>query len=110
MPYPQVDQHVLLINREVIAASLLEQWEVPDEIATAVRFQNVGDYQGSHQSYVHLLRIAQDLLCHGENGLHQDSHTNAQALGLDVDDLGDVADAIMGSQDELGELARTMAQ
>lgn len=106
--YPAIDQHVLLVNREVIAATLLEQWGLPDEITTAVRFQNVGDYNGAHAPYVHLLRVAQDLLCHGVTGLHDDSLLTLENLELSDAAIVDVAEVIRESQEELGELAHAL--
>ena len=63
-----VDQHVLKLNREIIAASLLELWELPDEVTTAMRFQYVEDYWGEHQTYVNLLTLSQALLAHADAG------------------------------------------
>ena len=107
--YPFIDQHVLLVNREVIAATLLELWELPDEITTAVRFQNVADYNGAHASYVHLLALAQELLRHGPAQLDQNCQKIVRELGINDDDLLEIAEVISQSQDELDELAQTMS-
>lgn len=107
--YPFIDQHVLLVNREVIAATLLELWELPDEITTAVRFQNVADYSGAHASYVHLLTLAQELFWHGPGQLDQNCQKIVRELGISDDDLLEIAEVLSQSQDELDELAQTMS-
>lgn len=108
--YPHIDQHVLKVNREVIAATLLELWDLPTEITTAIRFQNVGFYEGEHETYVHLLRLSLDMLCHGAAGLHEDSKAAAAKLGIGDQALADVAELILESQSELGEIAATFAR
>jgi len=107
LAYPQIDQHVLQVNREVVASTLLELWDLPEEITTAIRFQNTGYYEGEHHVYVNLLRLSLDMLCHGAEGLHEDSRETALALEIDDRSLVDVAQVISASQDELGEIAST---
>jgi HD-like signal output (HDOD) protein len=108
--YPYIDQHVLHLNREVIAASLLELWELPDEITTPVRFQNIEAYQGSFQSYVELLQLSQAILIHGAQHLPQRGWDQAEHLHIATEDLYNVVEAIAASQSELGELAQSMTQ
>jgi HD-like signal output (HDOD) protein len=107
--YPFIDQHVLLVNREVIAATLLELWELPDEITTAVRFQNVADYSGAHASYVHLLTLSQELLRRGPAQLDENCQKIVAELGITAKDLQEISMVISQSQDELGELAQTIS-
>lgn len=108
--YPQIDQHVLQINREVLAATLLELWELPEEITTAIRFQNVSGYVGEHQAYVELLRLAQDLLCYGPGGLHEDSLATAARMDISQQSIADVAEVILSAQNELSDLALSLGQ
>ncbi|XOV83775.1 MAG: HDOD domain-containing protein [bacterium] len=108
--YPEIDQHVLQVNREVLAATLLELWDLPTEITTAIRFQNVGGYIGEHQDYVALLRLAQDLLCYGPDGLHADSSDTALQMGISAQAIADVADVILSAQNELSDLALSLGQ
>lgn len=108
--YPEIDQHVLQVNREVMAATLLELWDLPDEITTAIRFQNVGNYVGEHRSYVALLRLAQDLLCYGPDGLHEDSLTTAEQMDISEQGIEDVANVILSAQNELSDLALSLGR
>ncbi|MEE4280999.1 MAG: HDOD domain-containing protein [Pseudomonadales bacterium] len=108
--YPEIDQHVLHVNREVLAATLLELWDLPEEITTAVRFQNVGGYVGEHQDHVALLRLAQDLLCYGPDGLHEDSLATATQMGISELSISEVAEVILSAQNELSDLAFSLGQ
>jgi HD-like signal output (HDOD) protein len=108
--YPGIDQHVLHVNREVLAATLLELWNLPEEITTAIRFQNVGGYVGEHQYHVALLRLAQDLLCYGPDGLHEDSLATATQMGISESGIAEVAEVILSAQNELSDLAFSLGQ
>ena len=112
-----VDQHVLSVNRETIAASLLELWELPDEITTSLRFQHVPDYEGEHQSLVHLLSLAQSLLAdqiHTANPdefiLAPEIYQRADALNIEAKNLELVAETILAARQDLGDLAHEMSR
>ncbi len=110
LPVASIDQHVLKLNREVIASTLLELWELPDEITTTLRFQYVRDYVGVHQTYVRLQQLAHDLLQFGPDRL-DDSHLSAaNDLGVDEVGLMEVGNVVRDSQQDLGEMANSMMQ
>ena len=102
-----VDQHVLTLNREVIAASLLELWELPDEVTTAMRFQFVENYSGEHSTYVNLLSTSRKLLDYVETDSSSDLSVLCENLEMDWDGVNDVIDTLRSSRDELGEIARS---
>ena len=108
LSHTYVDQHVLSVNREVIASALLEQWELPGEITAAVRFQHVDDYAGEAQAYVHLLALAQPLLFDAGPTLSPAVIERAGALGITEAALLEVREALHRSQADLGELAGAM--
>lgn len=62
LPHTYVDQHCIGAPREMLASELLEQWNLPVEICTAVRFQQMRDYRGEHADYVRLLALTRRLL------------------------------------------------
>ena len=106
-----IDQHVLQLPRELIASALLELWALPQEVADAVRFQYVTDYQGSNVTYVTLLSLARKTLgAHGLNDYPASSLDEATAaqLGLSWEVLSSVADLINESRDDLDGFARSM--
>lgn len=57
-----VEQHLLGISREQIGAWLMRYWDMPDELATALRFQNDAYYDGEHAAYPNLVCLAVRLL------------------------------------------------
>ncbi|MEA1079715.1 aminoacyl-tRNA deacylase and HDOD domain-containing protein [Marinobacter qingdaonensis] len=64
---PQIDssvtEHYLLgITREQIAAQLMENWGMPDEVTLAIRYQKNPRYDGAHDVYAKLLWLGRQLL------------------------------------------------
>ncbi|MFY0663536.1 MAG: HDOD domain-containing protein [Natronospirillum sp.] len=60
---PQViEDHVLGINRDQIAASLLQSWNLPKEVVVAIRHNAVQDYMGPYSDYAQLVNLAVSLL------------------------------------------------
>ncbi|MEQ9450289.1 MAG: HDOD domain-containing protein [Pseudomonadales bacterium] len=114
-----IDQHVLAVNREVIAATLFELWDVPEEVSTSVRFQWVPDYAGDHQTYVKMLTIAKNLL--SDQPVDYDPIPQTLALGREVVNIAAeigisepnlqlVADTVLKAREDLGDLARLMTR
>jgi HD-like signal output (HDOD) protein/prolyl-tRNA editing enzyme YbaK/EbsC (Cys-tRNA(Pro) deacylase) len=62
VPHSQVEQHLLGITREQIGSWLMRHWDMPDEIATALRFQNDPAYAGPQFAYPNLVYLAVRLL------------------------------------------------
>ena len=112
--HTHIDQHVLRLNREVISATLLEQWNVPDEVTTALRFQYVPDYNGAHADFVHLLRLAESLVHDPLPDAHETMVLQPQWLeaaaraNVSEDGLRLVAETLQESKQELGDLADMM--
>lgn len=57
-----IERHLLGVTREQLGAWLMRLWNMPDEVCTALRFQNEGDFQGENHPYANLLFIALRLL------------------------------------------------
>ena len=110
LPHSYIDQHVLNVSREVLAATLFELWDLPDEICCTVRFQQVRNYTGMHQTYVHLHMLARDLLQFSREDLSEIMDERAAALGISEADLLRVRTVVRSSREELGELADAMRQ
>lgn len=112
LPHTYIDQYVLQMPREVVTASLLECWSLPDAVTDAVRFQYVADYSGTNSTYAHLLRLTRKLL--GSLGLtdHPPELPEAEeldTLGLDQDNLGRVMRLLNESSAQLDELAGSIS-
>lgn len=57
-----VEQHLLGITREQIGSWLMRNWDMPEELATALRFQHDPHYDGDHSAYANLVCLAVRLL------------------------------------------------
>ncbi|MCK7553008.1 aminoacyl-tRNA deacylase and HDOD domain-containing protein [Marinobacter goseongensis] len=58
-----VTEHYLLgITREQIAAELMQNWGMPDEVTLAIRYQKNPGYDGPHSVYGKLLWLGRQLL------------------------------------------------
>ncbi|HEX8595152.1 MAG TPA: HDOD domain-containing protein [Pseudomonas sp.] len=62
-----VEQHLLGISREQIGSWLMRYWDMPDELATALRFQHDPTYDGPHCEYANLVYLSVRLL--RQNGI-----------------------------------------
>jgi HD-like signal output (HDOD) protein/prolyl-tRNA editing enzyme YbaK/EbsC (Cys-tRNA(Pro) deacylase) len=57
-----VEQHLLGITREQMGSWLMRNWDMPDELATALRFQHDPHYTGEYHEYANLVCLAVRLL------------------------------------------------
>jgi HD-like signal output (HDOD) protein/prolyl-tRNA editing enzyme YbaK/EbsC (Cys-tRNA(Pro) deacylase) len=57
-----VEQHLLGITREQIGSWLMRNWDMPEELSTALRFQHDPQYAGEHHEYANLVCLAVGLL------------------------------------------------
>ncbi|WP_163836004.1 HDOD domain-containing protein [Spartinivicinus ruber] len=64
--YVDIERHVLGVSRDQIGGWLMQIWDMPDEVAKAIRYQNDIEYVSTHAEYAYLLYIASQMLCkHG---------------------------------------------
>lgn len=52
-----IEKHLIGISREQISAWLMQSWNMPEEVSTALRYQQDGDYTGPHAIYANLIFI-----------------------------------------------------
>ncbi|UZJ60436.1 aminoacyl-tRNA deacylase and HDOD domain-containing protein [Pseudomonas sp. KU26590] len=57
-----VEQHLLGITREQIGSWLMRNWDMPEELVIALRFQHDPHYTGEHYKYANLVCLAVRLL------------------------------------------------
>ncbi|WP_019528533.1 HDOD domain-containing protein [Dasania marina] len=57
-----IDRHVLGVTREQLGSWLMRLWSMPDEVCTAIRFQNEPNYVGEDFVHANLLYVASRLL------------------------------------------------
>ncbi|NBA94433.1 aminoacyl-tRNA deacylase and HDOD domain-containing protein [Pseudomonas sp. R5(2019)] len=103
-----VEQHLLGISREQIGAWLMRFWDMPEELATALRFQQDTHYAGDHAAYPNLVCLAVRLLRNHGVGTGPDESVPdelLERLGLTRDKADDVVRKVLEAETLLRELA-----
>ena len=62
VPHELVEHHLIGITREQIGGVLMDLWNMPEEVVTAIRHQKNPDYAGEHSAYANALYLARALL------------------------------------------------
>ncbi len=108
-----VEQHLLGISREQIGAWLMRYWDMPDELATALRFQHDPHYDGDYAAYPNLVCLAVRLLRSRNIGSGPDEaipDALLDRLGLSRDKAEDVVSKVLEAEVLLRELASQFGQ
>ncbi len=103
-----VEQHLLGISREQIGAWLMRHWDMPDELATALRFQHDPSYDGEFAEYANLVCLAVRLLRSRGVGSGPDTSIPdalLERLGLTRDKAEDAVSKVLDAEVLLRELA-----
>ena len=103
-----VEQHLLGISREQIGAWLMRYWDMPDELATALRFQHDPHYDGEYAAYPNLVCLAVRLLRSRSIGSGPDEDIPDALLdrvGLTREKANDVVSKVLEAEVLLRELA-----
>jgi len=109
-----VTEHYLLgITREQIAAQLMENWGMPDEVTLAIRYQKNPAYDGAQSVYASLLWLGrQSLTARGvELGAGETvSQSFYEKLGLNREQVEAQFDELVTSKDSIMAMAGMMSQ
>lgn len=108
-----IEQHLMGITREQISSSLLKQWNLPEPVCLAIRYQNEPNYDGDHHILSAMLFISARLL--------RQHHVNDAPLepipdeliariGLDMTKAEAAVEKVMAAKDDLQEMARQLHQ
>ena len=103
-----IEQHLLGITREQIGAWLMRFWDMPEELATALRFQHDPEYDGAHAAYPNLVCLAVNLLRSrgiGSGPQHDLPDELFERLGLTRDKADDALNKVLQAEVALRELA-----
>ncbi len=103
-----VEQHLLGVTREQLAAELMANWYMPDQVTVALRYQKAPSFQGEHDVYPRLLWLGRQLL--NERGLKLGPSTPIpesayQELGLDREKVARAFDELVASRDSIMTMA-----
>ncbi|WP_442110899.1 aminoacyl-tRNA deacylase and HDOD domain-containing protein [Pseudomonas sp. NUPR-001] len=108
-----IEQHLLGISREQIGAWLMRFWDMPDELATALRFQHDPYYDGEHAAFPNLACLAVRLLRARGIGSGPDEPIPdelLQRLNISRDKAEDVVTKVLEAEALLRELASQFNQ
>ncbi|MEC8899231.1 MAG: HDOD domain-containing protein, partial [Pseudomonadota bacterium] len=108
-----IEHYLLGITREQIAAQLMENWGMPDEVTLAIRYQKNPAYDGPHNVYARLLWLGRQLLTERGVALGAgESATQAvyDELGLDRELVQEQFDELVRRKDSIMAMAGMMSQ
>ena len=108
LSHSHIEQHLLGISREQIGAWLMRFWDMPEELATALRFQHDPDYDGDHAPYPNLVCLAVSLLRSrgiGAGPQVEISPALLERLGLTRAKADEALDKVLEAEAALRELA-----
>ncbi|PTU03806.1 histidine kinase, partial [Pseudomonas sp. HMWF031] len=108
-----IEQHLLGISREQIGAWLMRYWDMPDELATALRFQHDPHYDGDYAEYPNLVCLSVRLLRSRGIGSGPDEDIPdalLERLGLTRAKAEDVVSKVLEAEVLLRELASQFTQ
>jgi HD-like signal output (HDOD) protein len=108
-----IEHYLLGITREQIAAQLMENWGMPDEVTLAIRYQKNPAYDGPHNVYARLLWLGRQLLT--ERGVALGAGEPAtqavyDELGLDRELVQEQFDELVSRKDSIMAMAGMMSQ
>lgn len=107
-----VEHQLLGVTREQIAAELMTNWGMPDEVCVAIRQQKNPGYEGDYEGYARILWLGRQLL--NERGLklgarqaipeelYRQLGLNPQAVADQMDDLVAAKDSVMAMAGMMG--------
>ncbi len=106
-----VEHYLLGVTREQLAAELMANWGMPEEVSVAIRQQKNLNYTGPHESYAQLLWLGRQLL--NERGLNLGPREPVpealyQTLGLNPDEVTEKMDGLVAEKDSVRAMAGMM--
>jgi len=113
LPHAYVEQHLLGISREQVGAWLMKHWDMPDELVTALQYQNDATYDGEHSAYANLVCLAVRLLrARGKGFEVEEDIPDALLERLDItrEKANEVVTKVLDAEQLLRELAQQFGQ
>lgn len=106
VPGAYIDQHLFGITRDQISSVLFQNWNLPEEVTRAVRWQHIPSYQGPYANYANLLCLSHHLINaargNGQNCLMTPTQTTQlyERLGIQPEAAHTLVAEIMSKQDQ----------
>ena len=108
LSHSYIEQHLLGISREQIGAWLMRYWDMPEELASALRFQHDPEYTGPHATYPNLVCLSVSLLRNRGIGAGQQSEIPQSLfdnLGISREKAEEAVSKVLAAEVALRELA-----
>jgi HD-like signal output (HDOD) protein/prolyl-tRNA editing enzyme YbaK/EbsC (Cys-tRNA(Pro) deacylase) len=113
LPHAYVEHHLLGISREQVGAWLMKHWDMPDELVTALQYQNDASYEGEHAVYANLVCLAVRLLRTRGKGFEvEEDIPDALLARLNItrEKADEVVTKVLDAEQLLRELAQQFGQ
>lgn len=103
-----IEQHLLQITREQVCVWLMQSWNMPEEVAIAIRYQHDPHYDGDHCAYPNLIFLALRLL--RQHGITDAPNEEVPEFLYDKyqlcpDQIQDIVQQVLDSTDEIKAIA-----
>ena len=108
-----IEQHLMGITREQISSNLLKQWNLPDEVCLAIRYQNEPEYTGENSVLSAMLFVSARLLRQqqvNDAPLEPIPDELIARLELDMTKAEAALEKVMEAKDDLQAMARQLQQ
>ena len=103
-----IEQHMMNVTSNQIAAWLFEIWNMPEEVVVAIRQQNNAEFSGEYETYAKILYVAKQKLAEfgfGERLCEKLDDELLESLHLDPQSLDTTIQNILEAGDELDAIA-----
>ncbi len=108
----EIENHLIGVTREQMGSWLMRMWNMPEEVCSALRFQNEANYLNEDSRYANLLFIAMRLLRKqgiGDAPLEPIPQALFDSLHLDREKANEAIENVMNSSADLNLMASNLA-
>ncbi|TWH76211.1 HD-like signal output (HDOD) protein [Azomonas agilis] len=104
-----LERYLLGVTREQIGGWWVQRWHMPEELAAALYYQKMPDYQGEHSVYPNLIYLAVNLL--GQRGIGTALTSEIPTallmrLGLNLEQVEQALTLMLKAEADLRELVK----
>jgi HD-like signal output (HDOD) protein/prolyl-tRNA editing enzyme YbaK/EbsC (Cys-tRNA(Pro) deacylase) len=106
-----LEQHLMKLTREQISSNLFHQWGLPEEVCTAIRYQNEPGYEGEHNVLSKMLYVSSRMLRQydlNDAPFEPVSDELISALNIDPTKAEAALEKVMDCKDDLQDMARML--
>ena len=106
-----LEQHLMNLTREQISSNLFKQWGIPEEVCTAIRYQNEPGYDGEHSTLSRMLYVASRMLRQydlNDAPFEPVPEDLISTLNIDQDKAESASEKVLDCKEDLQEMARLL--